>query len=487
MNSIKKLTSPIFINVKFTLLVTIFLNFASAGTQEENKIQGIEWILKQHNECVYSNDMLKLLNNIETMEQIENNERKGYYFETEDFELLTKRCGEDADCMNKKYKSLVKYNKKLESLQCLNAAIVNYTFTNIQYLKKGNTSYHNITARMLSLLYNAKIPAHNWLWSFYLRMEPNNGRELPGLDKYFPEIRLQDDLIKHLDYCRTYKYLSVNLGKEAGELKFEKDKLKRLCRQIYNNNSSDDAYLLSIYSGVDQLQTRNFALSNVNEHKGFLFKKIEKIDLNWETTKLMLNTEKSTIINQLYGIEGYYKILAQVVKVNVLYLIWRHFVIVQKSLERSFEDPAFIHSCRKISLFKNSLKKSMNTIFEILGVEDVVLNNIYHILMVEIADLDFNKIFNRKLEWMNRDLKNIILEDLLNLEISTYQAQALLNIKTLPFIVSQTDLNTSQYSEHLDQLDEYLNGIKLVFPSFPLLEYFINGYSSLEKTFFMYI
>ncbi|XP_050528539.1 uncharacterized protein LOC126898504 [Daktulosphaira vitifoliae] len=484
MNLILKLTGSC--QIIFLFFVCLFSR-KTVAVYDDNGVQNIKWMTQTQNDPVYEKDMLELLNNMETLEPVNQEGIMRLRFEERDINLLTKKCS-NRSCVNEKETAITKYKRKIEALQCVNAAIVYTALLNMNYFlfKQGNIDYQKTAARMLSLLYNAKITAHNWLWSFYFRMGSPDDYKTLEVDKYYPERRLQDEIIQHLELCRSYKYLPPDFGNNVAEEKYEKDKLMRIRQYFYKDENTNLLYLKKIYSEAKYFNLKNLMLSNVYNNQNLLFHKLGNVEVSWEETKLLLNKVKLRPTDSTS-----YSLIMRIIKLNILYLLWKHSNIFYVSLKRTFFDPAMNLTNRKISEFQNAILYGFDLAIQNIGLlNDLLFINILHNLKQKIqGNILINRKLCKNLEEMNNNLKNIIVEDLIELDVKPHQIEVLFRPNNIPSNIDQmTNLNLPQYREHIDQLLSYGETVKKILEpiNFYVLELFINGKSKLVETFFMY-
>ncbi|XP_050530560.1 uncharacterized protein LOC126899567 [Daktulosphaira vitifoliae] len=476
----------------FLTLYSIFLHPEKCVDSEFKKIS---WINEFHDEISYNKKLINLLNEVETWKVKNQNNSDTFYFDEKETKLLTNRCKEDLNCLKDKSKAIVKYKQKLESVQCINAAFSMLILPDLfiallwkvpvkNISKDAFHFYRQSIARMISLMYMSYVPTHNWLWSIYsilLDIEYQQKSKMPINVDQFMIMKLKDDLSQHLNLCITYKYLTeVDKPRATEKIRYEEN-IKKLCYALYNNKDKY-SYLNSVYSFSKKLEFKYLAILNIIKLGRMMFDFVPLLSLNWENTKLLMGIEE--IKNNL---NRYFYIIIQIVNTNVLYLIWKHLAVLEVSLSHILTDTFGNEEVKdNFEFYRNTLEKSLELVVQQLDIKDSVIISILQGLKFRISgDNLCNKVVNN-LKLLLDQIKTVISEDLLILNINSNEIKELFSTtKLTPDIHYNTTID--EFKHYTNQIENFANSIDQILQpaNFNFIRFFFDGKLNLTKTFFM--
>ncbi|XP_050530558.1 uncharacterized protein LOC126899565 [Daktulosphaira vitifoliae] len=480
-----------------------------SDNQYNMSIQNIEWINKYHDENIYSKKIINLLNEVETYEFKNQNTKRTFYFGENEIKLLINKCNENFNCLKEKSKAIVKYKQKIETVQCINAAYIEFLLPDInkvlsslpvKYISKDTVRfYRQIIARMLSLVYMANVPAHNWLWNLYLRLlevEHQCAGMLTCTNK-FSEIQFKDDLTQHLNLCMSYKYLPNTKNQWLSEkIKYEEN-IRKIHLTLYDNNNSKDSYLNIIYSFAEQFEVKYLTIFNIHSHYSLIFNKTSGMKINWENTKLLIIMEKERISNKQnnsiihpFNSTKYLDMIRGVIEAKLLFLTWRHLIVLQVSIKRVIKGKSNAYNANKnmITYWNLLVTPLTNTIYQ-LSINNQLLKNIINYLRIKKTPFCFSHEFRSTIAIIINQLENTIKNDLSDLGVCPHEIQELFIIPRKLYIIDEyTNVNTSRYGRYVHQIQSYVNSIQNAFQpiNFDFITFFKSGKSKITETFFMY-
>ncbi|XP_050531313.1 uncharacterized protein LOC126900013 [Daktulosphaira vitifoliae] len=472
--------------------IIFFINFIILYFFQNTNGNVIQWISHFRVEPIYNVNILKLLNEIETMADFNPILKvvKADRFSIEDIKYLTGKCYDSAICLKNKSICIDKYRKKVEAMQCMNAAIIksqvksaNILFSDDSFTEIESDKFIKnieiLLATMISLLYTLKVPAHRWLWTSYslvmTRKYQNIYQRLIKLNEFKIDNYFLEDLTQHLRLCKLYKYLPKNYDIESS-IKIDEILIQYQLLLSYRLFSDSWVSLnLLDMSFFDSKLAVDFLVPNIDESLYFI-----DIGVNWNNAISLLRIERNKTINQPYDSVNYYHVLIRVVKVNVLYLVLKHLIILEKSIYYySVTNPT-------IQKFYSLLRQPLKNFIKKYGLIDTVFCNVIEIFHIEINDSRFNDKFYNQLKEINEDLKKIIMEDFLELGVDTFQARASLMFTNMSVVKKNTDLNQNQYKKHINQLINYTFELNSHFPFFHIITFYTERNFKLNQTFHMW-
>ncbi|XP_050438542.1 uncharacterized protein LOC126844408 [Adelges cooleyi] len=472
-----------------------------AITGGHNIIQGIHWIYKYQDEVVYDADAVGALYDIETLAQ------DAYQIDSGDIERLTTPCEGDKQCAMEKTAAIVKYNSKVECIQCMNAVLMTIIVPKVydgdhrikrqvtlKSVSRGSVNqYKRIVWRMLSLMYFFKVQTHNYLWHLFLRVSVAENPavyEKVAKDSKGKEM-LMSELAQHLDLCRQNNYLPANYGLTPANQADEDKQVIVLGRKLYEVNQPDDPFLSSVYDFADQFDIKFLSLSHTYPDEDDLLEK-SGIQINWENTKLLFNVNKPdglhAFVLRPFDFTGYHRLAMRAVQANLLYLAWIHCAMLQDMLDQSLPKIAIDASTtRKLNVFHKQLTAPLSTAVRDLGLEDPVFENfIVNLEIIINKDIDFIRSFASQAAAMIEEVKNIVLEDLRELGVSSHHAQTLFDSPLLAKMKMESNTSELTYFEHIANLRDYAGIVKNIMApvDFNFVKYFLAGKSKLYETFY---
>ncbi|XP_050438433.1 uncharacterized protein LOC126844340 [Adelges cooleyi] len=494
-------------SVVFIFLCLIQLFYTSvAARYTGNTIQGTSWIYSYDDEPVYNKHIVQMLNDVETLESNGEDGHKRFQFNEEELETLSKSCNGKIECLKSKAIVVLKYKEKMEAVQCMNSALLEVYLLRIHQLLDGNLQNKNekmmkllneytvTIARMLSWLYYGKVTGHNLLWRVYLRLQSIDDKQIllhSNTKEKLIEDQLANDITQHVNLCRLNNYLPSEYITNPDTIVKNHDRYRtiKVGQKLYN--TSGKGFFGEIHSFAKRLSYKYITLSDIYDKGHVLFLKPEGIMTKWEETKLLLNSDKYIITSQPnewikrpYDSVVLHETTMRLIKVNLMYLVWKHSFVLQNSLsQRMVNDIMQIQFTLQMNSFRAMIITPLSKAIHLLGIADVLLINALKNLSIKIVNYSFSLAYAQQIQLMNTELKHIIIEELHGLGVQHQQVQALFSANNFPPKIGlNTDVQSLQYSKHIIQLQEYLRGIHEII-DFRFISFFLSGKLKLPETF----
>ncbi|XP_050526662.1 uncharacterized protein LOC126897242 isoform X2 [Daktulosphaira vitifoliae] len=399
----------------------------------------------------------------------------------EDIYNLSNTCHFENIMLDSKFKSLIKYSQKIESLQCVNGIIVYNLLTEIKEDLRTNkpqsfgepsiyTNAINIMSRMLSVLLFGHSFAHNWLWKAYIAVRAADSWPYLIFSNYTINFEQhENDIVNYLKLCQKNYYLPniVDIRHPHFYKTLGISNVYDFIKSYYEDNSTyltvppdNVTNLSSIYFYNSAFHFDYLILADYFYRENTLFSLTEKLGIDWTELSYHLRTEKAKLLIDYRTIEWaqnpfkfikYHDIIHKTVKINIYLNIW-----LQLSLFINAFEIVDIYCDNIDKIIRSTLSCLVTTFIDFLCSEDPLLWSIHFKLIQR------NKKFNirdfEELKPTLNKLKNEIINDINIIGIN--QQEILKVFKNSSRFQVFEKLDTLSIFNELDRLQALTDDIK---------------------------
>ncbi|XP_050529050.1 uncharacterized protein LOC126898772 [Daktulosphaira vitifoliae] len=483
----------------FHIMISVVLTIQKLASTEDNPLI-LSKPAKKKRENVNCNIVYnkKLLNDLHIFKTMDKN--KDRLTECE-IELLTRKFSPYNAKANEKEFALLKYKKKMQSIQCTFGLIVHYLLMHlkklvtklrdddsIDYIKYIYHQYHDRTATIFSKLFSAGITPHSWIWIFYSKLiavsDWTKNKDIID-NRLFSDYLLNIELLNFLSTCESNMYLSIDLYESLLHSKATRD-LSVLTNEIidpfFNSLSLTwDSNYFEFFITVERMLLLENNLEDV------LFEPIRDFPIEWSATKkrLMRLKEKCVEhfnrrewINSPFSCNEYHMMVIDILKVRLLSFTWMHLYInheLSRFLDNSSKTEQLVIDTIKKNVKSTSIK--FYSVFvdfvNYLEAKDDTFWDLVKLLNIE------NDINTDQLYFAVASLFQIIYNSLISLSVNNIYD----NMNNNSIMATYEDnVSTTQMKHNVQFLIQHFNIIKYNLK--PIDIKFLNFYREGNASFF---
>ncbi|XP_050438859.1 uncharacterized protein LOC126844602 [Adelges cooleyi] len=433
---------------------------------------------------MYNKTFLDIVHQLKTMDE------NKLTLSAKEIQLMTTRySSSSSDMVEMKESVLIKYKKKVQSLQCTFGVIIKYLLVhfknviiklknplNFDYEKYIYYQYADYTAMMFSILFMSRTVPHSWLWIFHTKLVAaidwqNHKKLIP--DAFFNDYLLNIELSNFLKACERDSYLSVSLNENPTHVNAKMDLNTLTENIIYPLFNGFD--LWRIYEFQHSFNVENMLLTALHP-ENVIFEVMHGIQIDWSGTqqrlsylknKCLENYKTHNWINEPFACNAYHEMIMLILKARLLCYTWVHLYIYHTIGTSVVSEARNLYHVKQ-----NMLEKAIIQFYPVyiqmvdyIDAEDNIFWEISRLLSSN-SWLDY-----KQLQLVMFTVLDVIITSLITLSVNNVHE----NITNNSFITTHKKLiNTTLMEENTLELQKFLSNIQDHVK--PLDIHFINFY-----------